>query len=148
MAAERKNLFLFLISFFVFSFFYLTEGVFPLHKTQSISNVYNNKMVVQKKQASDKKTVVLSFNVKKDNYVKKNSRSRFCEKIPRSIFQDIIVRNLDHTYHYKSSVQLLHHFEYEKDMVYEDLFSFFASICDVYTHPSDYYIYTLREIIV
>ena len=145
MATELKSLVLFLVFIFALSFFSMTERATSLHKVQP---TYGNKIYLKEKQSIKNKIVTLSFDIKKDNKAKRNSsRSGFCKKTSGSIFDDMIVRNIDTTLHLKFFELRLHHFEYKKDAVYNNLFSCFASNCDIYIHPSDYYIYTLRKII-
>ena len=147
MATERNSLFLFLISIFSFSFFYMTEGVFSFYERQYTGNTYKNMGFMPEKHSSKKNTISLSFDVKKDNFTKRNSRPEFCKKTSRSIFQDMIVRNADNAFHFKSFVQLLHRLEYKKSVVYNDLFPCYALNRNVFIQHTDYYIYTLRKII-
>jgi len=147
MAPERKSFVLFFIFVFAFSFFYLAKGSTSLYKKQSACNVSYNKVYSKGKHTQKNRTALLTFEVKKDNHAKRSSRSGFCEKTSKSIFDDIIVRNVDTTIHFKFFELRLHHFEYKKDAVYNKLFSYIDSNCDLYIHTTDYYIYTLRKII-
>ena len=146
MAPERKSLFLFLFLVFALSFLYMMVGV-SSHTSQSDYGIYKNRVHVQEKQVLNSKTASLTFDVKKDNRAKKSSRSGFCKKTSKSIFDDMIVRNIDTTFHFKIFEIRLQHFEYKKDAVYNNLFSCYTSNCDLYIHSADYYIFTLRKII-
>ena len=140
-----KSFILFFI--FIVSFFFITERNTPLYKKQPVCKVSSSKNYTQEKQVSKNRTVTLAFDVKKYNHAQKKCKSGFCKKTSRSIFDDMIVRNVDTTLHFKFFAQRLHYFEYKKDGVKNNLFSCIASICDKYIHPADYYVYTLRKIL-
>ena len=135
---------LFLAIIFSFSFFFMKEGGGLLCKSQNTYITCYDQMFLHAKNTHG--TAKLSFNAKKVNSIKNNCQSGFSKKSSKSIFNDIIARNSDNTYHFKSLIQL-HHFENKKEVVYSSLFLCFVLSRDIFIHLTDYYIYTLRKII-
>ena len=147
MTTELRSLVLFLFFIFAFSSFYHTKGNTSLYKKQSTCNIRNSKIFTKKNHDLKNRPVLLSFDIKKDNQTRKDCRSGFCKKTSGSIFDDMIVRSIDTTLHFKYFEIRLHHFEFKKDVVYHKFFSRFDSNRNLNIHPIDYYIYSLRKII-